>query len=281
MTNVFPIAVLLLVLFSFSVNAQPPKIGVAVNVTAGNTIKGEIESYIKRELRALNDIDLYSIDPDYEISLVAIEPGEIVAISVLVVSKTDYTKFINRNLSSKNIDSKTREDLIQTLGTKKLVESHSLASNSVHRLAELCKSIVGDIDVSVFEPEREVRKIFYEAEELLKRSSARSNSRQNGIPPRATTQGKTDDQPVFERRYVGGDGPPQITVINDANISLTLTFDGRKYIIPSGQTRTIQTSDGGRFSFLASAPGVRSLSGEENFDRGYVYSWRFDIRKAR
>ncbi len=67
MKNLLQLAFCLLLFFVFSVNAQTNKIKVEVSVTADNSIKSAIESYIKRELRALNDIDLYATKPDFEI----------------------------------------------------------------------------------------------------------------------------------------------------------------------------------------------------------------------
>lgn len=289
MKNFLHLAFVLLMLFVFSVNAQTSKISVEVSVTAENSIKSDIESYIKRELRALNDIDLYATKPEYEIQLIAITPGNAVAISVIVIDKLDLTKYLNNTLSSKGIDAKTTKDLVNTFAVKESVTQHFLYSDSVDNLSELCKKIVASIDADTFERERKINRAI---EDVLNKSNPPSTQSRDDLPdlsrfevkktnPPTNTQPKQDNQPVFERRYVGGNKPPQIVVKNDASETLTLNFGSSKFTIPGGQTQTINTTEGGVFSFVASAPGIESLSGQKNFERGYIYSWRFFVVTVR
>ena len=266
MKNLLLLTFVLLTFFVYSTNAQTDKISVSVSVTADDPIKSDIESYVKRELRALGDIDLYATKPDYEIRLIAIKPGSAVAISTLVLQKYDFTVYLNNILTSKGVDEKTKKDL-SFLATKESVEQYFLNSNSIYNLSEMCKSIVASIDADTFENERKLKRLINDL------PSKKSTS--------TVTQPKQNNQPVFERRYVGGNKPPQIVVTNDADVTLTLNFGGSKYTIPVGQTQTINTTDGGIFSFVASAPGVESLSGEKNFERGYIYTWRFYIITVR
>jgi hypothetical protein len=91
-----------------------------------------------------------------------------------------------------------------------------------------------------------------------------------------TTSKPTTETDAFEKKYVGGDVRPSITVINDANRKINLTFGGVRYIIDIASTLQL-TVDGGNYEFSASAPGVRSISGVKAFDRGYSYSWSFYI----
>lgn len=278
MKNFLLLAFVLLTFFVFSANAQTDKISVEVSVTADTSIKSDIESYIKRELRALNDIDLYATKSDYEIRLVAIKPSNVVAISVIVLQKFDFTAYLNNSLSSKIIDAKTKKDLIDTFAVKESVEQHFLFSDSTYNLAELCKSIVASIDAKTFEKERELNR-FLDSYKTKNTNSSVTPPKQNNQS--STSQPKQDNQPVFERRYVGGNKPPQITVTNDADETLTLNFGGSKFTILAGQTQTINTTDGGVFSFVASAPGIESLSGQKNFERGYIYTWRFYVVTVR
>lgn len=266
MKNFLLLTFALLLFFVYSANAQTDKISVSVSVTADDPIKSDIESYVKRELRALGDIDLYASKPDYEIRLIAIQPGSAVAISTLVLQKFDFTVYLNKVLTSKGVDEKTKKDL-SFLATKESVEQYFLNSHSINNLSEMCKSIVASIDADTFESERKLRRLI--------------NDIPSKKPTSTVTPPKQNNQPVFERRYVGGNKPPQIVVTNDADVTLTLNFGSSKYTIPVGQTQTINTTDGGIFSFVASAPGVESLSREKNFERGYIYTWRFYIVTVR
>jgi len=276
MKNVLLLLLALLAFSGYSANAQTIKIGVSVDVSADDSIKSDIESYVKRELRALNDIDLYASKPDFEIQLVAIKPGTAVAISVVVLRKYDWTSYIDRTLPSKIIDAKTKNDLIKTLAVNESINQHFLFSDAAYNLSDLCKTIVARIDANTFEDERKLNRIIFGD------NKTNPPSTQSKKPTQPTnTQPKQDNQPVFERRYVGGNKPPQIIVTNDADEVLTLNFGGSKYTIPVGQTQTINTTDGGVFSFVASAPGIESLSGQKNFERGYVYTWRFYVVTVR
>ena len=281
MKNILLLVFVLSIFFAYSANAQTTKISVGVSVTADNSIKNDIESYVKRELRALNDIDLYATKPTYEIQMIAIKPGSAVAISVIVLRKYNFTAYINNSLSAKNVDAKTKDDLIKTLAVNKEISQHFLYSDAAYNLSELCKSIVASIDADTFEGERKLNKLLEEVDDVLKNKPNSQSTQSKKTNQPTNTQPKQDNQPVFERRYVGGNKPPQITVTNDADETLTLNFGGSKFTILAGQTQTINTTDGGVFSFVASAPGIESLSGQKNFERGYIYTWRFYVVTVR
>ena len=69
---------------------------------------------------------------------------------------------------------------------------------------------------------------------------------------------------------------PEIKIINDSNVTLYLTFGGSRYTIsPNGSTNFTVTS--GRYKFYASSPGVLPDFGEDYFQRGHIYTWRFYI----
>lgn len=271
------------VILIFSANAQTIKIGVNVSVTADDSIKSNVESYIKRELRALNDIDLYTSKPDYEIRLIAINPSNAVAISVIVIHKYDFTEYLNNSLSSKTVGAKTKEEFIKTFAVQESVVQYFLRSDSASNLEQLCKSIVASVDTDTFERERTLNRIIF-GDSKKSPPNARLKDELPDLSKyevKQNPQPKQDNQPVFERRYVGGNKPPQITVKNDANVILTLNFGSLNYTVPAGQTQTIETTQGGNYNFTASAPGVESLTGQKNFEVGYVYTWRFYIVTTR
>lgn len=102
---------------------------------------------------------------------------------------------------------------------------------------------------------------------------------QNSIrTPQKTNKQPTSSERLFEREFVGGGGSPTISIKNDANRTVTLTFGGVKYVIPSGKTTSL-TVEPGNYEYFASAPGVKPLSGIERYDVGYSYSWRFFISR--
>jgi hypothetical protein len=73
---------------------------------------------------------------------------------------------------------------------------------------------------------------------------------------------------------------PSLEVKNDSNKELTLKIGETRYVFYSQETKTIQITPG-KYSFYASAPSVIPDFGEENFQAGYVYTWRFYIVTTR
>lgn len=105
-----------------------------------------------------------------------------------------------------------------------------------------------------------------------------SSSARDLTPPPPPSKTNQDSTPNFVATYVGGNRPPQIEVKNTADRTMNLNFGGSKLVIPSGKSETISTTDGGMFSFEATAPGIIPLKGERMFERGHVYTWTFFIR---
>lgn len=100
------------------------------------------------------------------------------------------------------------------------------------------------------------------------------------IKPRTTTKPVTgaDDSP-FREEYVGGTYST-VHVSNSSNRTMNLDFGGVRYVMKSGEKRTISV-DGGNYEFTASAPGVRSKTGVREFRKGYSYTWDFFIVTRR
>jgi len=96
--------------------------------------------------------------------------------------------------------------------------------------------------------------------------------------PPSTPRNKQDDSP-FTATYVGGNSPPTIEVFNDTDRTMYFDFGQGKmtaYTIPSGKSQKITIPEG-IYNFKASAPRVRSDEGQETFNKGYAYTWRFYI----
>lgn len=278
MKKFYYLTILFLLFFVVSANSQTPKITVKVEVNADVSLKTSLESYINRELRQLGDIDLYSTKPDISIVLVAVNAGDVTAVSIVVYRNYNWENFIDLNLKSTSISVQARKSLIETLAVQNEVVRHEIKTSSTSDLDQLCKRIVASIDTDIFERDRRLNKYLA--------SSSNSNAVKTPPPPPPSIQPKTtqqpkDNQPVFERRYVGDNKPPRVEVFNDSDTVMNFKFGENEYIIVPKQTKTIETTNGGLFNFVASATGVRSLSGQHLFERGYVYTWRFYIVTER
>lgn len=77
-------------------------------------------------------------------------------------------------------------------------------------------------------------------------------------------------------RSTGSYKNPTLEVKNDSNKTMTLKLREARYVFSPQESKTIPLT-AGRYSFHASAPNVIPDFGEQNFELGYVYSWRFYI----
>lgn len=91
--------------------------------------------------------------------------------------------------------------------------------------------------------------------------------------PQSTPVPKQSDSP-FEKRYVGGNRLPEVEIVNKTDRNLSVKLCLTEFTLLPTESKTI-TLDEGTCDYMASAPGVRSLSGNEIFNRGYVYTWHF------
>lgn len=92
------------------------------------------------------------------------------------------------------------------------------------------------------------------------------------IPPPASI----GDNSPFTARYIGGDRAPEIEVTNNAGITFNLALNNSRYMIAPSTSRKI-ILEPGTYTYQATAPSVRPLEGEKEFQRGYVYTWEFYV----
>lgn len=137
---------------------------VEVAVAGEGPLKNRIESCIKKELRALNDVKVSSDHPDFFIVIVALEAkskandvlGGAVAVSTLAPYKPD---------AASKAFPKGYQELFK-LGTRDLYYNHGteLYLNSLDDLPSVCNEIVSNFDVARLEKERNRPLILSESE---------------------------------------------------------------------------------------------------------------------
>jgi len=137
---------------------------VQVSVSANDNIKGQVESYIKRELRSLQDVTLVDEGADWELSILAMEVSTKggyksgVIISVVILSP------FNNQIVSGMLQEKYKE--LGTNLTKGLYwyPDHWLRAGPVDQLRSLCVELIADFDSQQLEESRkqhrEIMKIF-------------------------------------------------------------------------------------------------------------------------
>jgi hypothetical protein len=80
--------------------------------------------------------------------------------------------------------------------------------------------------------------------------------------------------------YAGGSGNPAVDVNNDTSKVMTLKMNEIRYVFSPGETRTLTLAPG-RYLFHASAPNVIPDFGDQDFQTGHKYKWRFYIVTTR
>ena len=130
----------------FAQDLQPFSARVAVGVTADGNIKGQIESYISRELRSLGDIIVTNDHPDWILNIVAMESktrsgyksGIVLSIVILEPFKEYSAAF--------QVDIKSHEMFYKYVTSLHEVSGHGLRTGSSEDLKSICEGIVADFD---------------------------------------------------------------------------------------------------------------------------------------
>ncbi|MDQ3179698.1 MAG: hypothetical protein M3Q33_04175 [Acidobacteriota bacterium] len=100
---------------------------------------------------------------------------------------------------------------------------------------------------------------------------------------RTTTTSQNQDDSPFTAVYVGGNRPPEVEIFNDTNRTLYLDFGQDKltpYTISSKTSKKFTLTEG-IYKFKATASRVIPLEGQDSFQKGYTYTWRFTIVTQR
>lgn len=131
-------------------------------VSAPDSIRDSVISYLNRELNALNDVQLVDNAPQWEISVVALEIRSTrgyrggIAVSTVVLNR-----FQNEELAPLFRPAEKAWGLAQTSNLWKY-PSHSLHMDASDRLQIVCRQIVADFETKHL---GEIRKRFRESQE--------------------------------------------------------------------------------------------------------------------
>lgn len=104
-------------------------------------------------------------------------------------------------------------------------------------------------------------------------------SNSESTSPIEKTSNTSQSKSPFIATYIGGNREPEVEIFNDTNRTLYIDLGQGKmtaHAIPTKQSKAIQLIEG-VYSYKATAARVSPLQGNENFKRGYRYTWRFVI----
>lgn len=177
MRNVLMLFLILSVLFTGQLiksQVVPDKFPVAVNVTCDDSItKGEIESYLKRELRSLGDVTIEDL-AIYKLSLVVLEPeststghktGNIIISSVFTKGYylqkiLEYYAPLTFELKRDEINDKIIENILvkdaPPIAYMDYITNY-VTFDKTDNLRNICEGIIAKFDTDVLEKERQAR----------------------------------------------------------------------------------------------------------------------------
>jgi hypothetical protein len=137
---------------------------VSVKVGGDESLKGDVTSYIKRELRSLNDLVITDDNPRFSISVLIVRVrgvrGEDLGFSMSVVvtelSGRSLANIIKPESCGACVASSWGRALGETLPDMVEVQDHLLFTGGPDDLQTLCRNVVTGIDTDIFEPRRAI-----------------------------------------------------------------------------------------------------------------------------
>lgn len=149
-------------------NARQFSAKVQVSISADESIKSQVDSYIKRELRSLQDVTLVDEGADWELNIIAMEVSTKAGYkSGIVLSVIIISPFKNQIVSE--MFQEKYKDFGATL-TKDLYRhpDHWLRAGPNDQLRSLCVELIADFDSKIIE---EVRRQYREIIKIMESSS--------------------------------------------------------------------------------------------------------------
>jgi len=143
-----------LALFCFCISSSPvvaedlqPFAGrVQVAVSASDSIKGKIESYLSRELRSLGDIVITDDNPRWILSVVALEAESKGGYKTGVVLSVVILEPFNNQFVVNMVPEKTKELVSGMTSSLFSYSGHWLRMGAPEDLRSICNGIIADFD---------------------------------------------------------------------------------------------------------------------------------------
>jgi hypothetical protein len=143
-------------------------------LVASKEHKERIISFISRELRSLDDVEIVKEDPDYAISVIAIVSRDFnsevergVAVSYTITKQSYFHKHIIKQMDDENVSNISMKTVRPLLYFPHL---HYLQTGPPDSLMSICEEIVATLNAEELEPRRKEN---LELKELIGRGKSR------------------------------------------------------------------------------------------------------------
>jgi hypothetical protein len=161
------------VLFSPAIaeDLQPFSGRVQVSVSANESIKGKIESYLSRELRSLGDVVVTDDNPRWILSVVALESESKsgyktgVDLSVVILEPFNNQFFVDM------VPEKSKELASSMTSSLYSYSGHWLRVGAPEDLRSICNGIIADFDSSELKEARDFWQMMIDYQESKKKKS--------------------------------------------------------------------------------------------------------------
>lgn len=137
-----------------------PKTKIAVTTSAKESVKGEFESYIKREFRSLKDVEIVDSEADFTISFVILETqtkgGGTTGYAISQVLSHPFPRSVFHLMFKDKLSPKDFEWIKKATEAAKFVDGHSLRTCGPDELKSVCEKLVAEFDTNTLEPARKL-----------------------------------------------------------------------------------------------------------------------------
>ena len=132
---------------------------VEVNVSGDNDIKNTVTSYVYRELRSLNYVELVSNKPEWEINIIAMVAQNISGEKRGVILSTVITHHVENLILSNMLKPEYKDDDMSDMLLDAGYTDHFLYTGATDDLQKLCTDIVATFDTNVEDYRKNLRKM--------------------------------------------------------------------------------------------------------------------------
>jgi uncharacterized membrane protein YheB (UPF0754 family) len=138
------------------------------DLSPDDNLKDTVSSYIKEELRSLNDVKLVDTNPEWEIDIMATRVTTSKGYKPRVAFSIVTFKPFDNWMLSPLLQPKYRDYGLKLISALSSSIEHSMRLDSIDNLQEMCKEIVAHFDSNQLEKSR---KSFREMKEKLQKSN--------------------------------------------------------------------------------------------------------------
>jgi hypothetical protein len=133
-----------------------PKLRVILSITADEEFHGLISSFLNRELRALHDVEIDEVDPQFEIFILARKITDTQkSVLGVIFSVVMFERFNNEALYDMYQPEKKVVADFLTSDLRKF-KGQYVHTGSQKDIRRICESIIADFDSYVLEPQRKI-----------------------------------------------------------------------------------------------------------------------------